>query len=335
MLKVLFIGGTGIISTASSALAVEKGVDLYLFNRGLDREYVPEGATVIQGDIRNAEDREKLKNYEFDVVVDWVAFTPDHVQNDIDIFKGRVGQYFFISTASVYQRPVGHYLVTESTPLANPFWEYSRNKISCEELLINEYRKNGFPVTIIRPSFTYGETLIPAALNSFRKSWSLIDRMKKGKKIIVHGDGTALWTMTHNTDFAKGIVGLLGNSQAIGHAFHIVSDEVLSWDQIYNAIGKAAGVVPNIIHIPTDFITKFSPEDVGNLWGDKAPSVVFDNTKIKRFVPEFKATMSFEKGVKESVEWYEAHPDHQVVDEEWDALMDRIVEAYESVFNKY
>lgn len=329
-MKVLFIGGTGLISEAVSRLAVEQGIDLYLFNRGRRDEFIPPGAKLIKGDIR---DREKvadiLKNYSFDVVVDWIAFTTEHIKVDIELFKEKTGQYIFISSASAYQKPPTHYLITESTPLANPYWQYSRDKIACEEFLMKEYRNNGFPITIVRPSFTYGLTMIPAALNSWNHPWSLVDRMRRGEKIIVHGDGTSLWTMTHNTDFARGFLGLLGNSQAIGHAFHITSDEVLTWNQIYTAIGKAAGVEPVLIHIPSDFIIRFEPEYTGTLLGDKAVSCVFDNSKIKAFVSGFSARIPFEKGIKKTIKWFEEHPERCTVDQEWNKLMDRIVHEYE------
>lgn len=329
-MKVLFIGGTGTISAAVSELAVKKGIDLFLLNRGNREEFFPEGATLIKGDIRDVENTCKiLENYKFDVVVDWVAFTPDHIEADINLFRGKTGQYIFISSASAYQKPPTHYLVDESTPLANPYWQYARDKIACEQRLMEEYRKSGFPITIVRPSYTYGKTTIPFIFNSREHRWTLIDRLRKGKKIIVPGDGTSLWTLTHNTDFAKGFIGLIGNVQAIGHAFHITSDEVLTWDQVIKIIGKAASAEPNIIHIPSEFIGAFSPEHIGGLLGDKAVSVVFDNSKIKRFVPGFTATVLFSEGIKESIEWYESNPDRCTVDEEFNNLADRIVAAYE------
>ncbi len=329
-MKVLFIGGTGIISEAVSREAVDEGIELYLLNRGLRSGFIPEGAKCIKGDIRDIGNiSEALKGYKFDAVVDWVAFTPEHARNDISLFKDRVGQYIFISSASAYQKPLEDYLINESTPLANPYWQYSRDKIACEEVLMGEYRSNGFPVTIVRPSLTYGVTMIPAALNSWQQPWSIVDRMHRGKKIIVHGDGTSLWTITHNTDFAKGFMGLLGNARAIGHAFHITSDEVLTWNRIYESIGEAAGVRPDIIHIPSDFIAAVSPDQKGSLLGDKAVSAVFDNSKIKRFVHGFSAAVPFSEGVKKSVEWFEAHPEYCTVDREWDNLMDRIIEVYD------
>jgi nucleoside-diphosphate-sugar epimerase len=331
-MKVLFIGGTGIISEAVSKLAIEKGFDLYLLNRGKRTLYLPEGAKVINGDIRDERAiKEVLKPYSFDVVVDWIAFTPEHLRTDLELFMGNVGQYIFISSASAYQKPPTDYIITESTPLANPFWQYSRDKIACEDMLISKYRDNGFPVTIVRPSLTYGLQMIPAALNSWQKPWSIVDRMKKGKKIIVHGDGTSLWTITHNTDFAKGFTGLMGNSMAIGHAFHITSDEVMTWNMIYELIGKAAGVKPDTIHISSDFISMVHPESLGSLLGDKALSTVFDNSKIKKFVPDFNATVSFESGIKRSVEWFLEHPELCVADTQWDASMDMIIDKYSAV----
>jgi len=329
-MKVLFIGGTGIISTAVTQLAVERGIDLYLLNRGQSKQSVPKDAKVIKSDIRDRKASTKLlKLHSFDVVVNWVAYIQQHVEADIEFFRSRVGQYVFISSASAYQKPPSHWLITESTPLVNPYWQYSRDKIACEERLMAEHRTNGFPVTIVRPSLTYGITMIPAAINSWQKPWTLVDRMRKGKKIVIHGDGTSLWTMTHNTDFAKGFLGLLGNIQAIGHAVHITSDEVLTWNQIYQAIADAAGVKHKPVYIPSDFIAKIDPEHTGTLLGDKSCSAVFDNTKIKRLVPDFVATVPFAQGVKRSVEWFEQDPKRCVVDNEYNNFMDRLIAAYE------
>ncbi len=329
-MKVLFIGGTGIISAAVSKLAVEKEVELYLFNRGQHKDFVPKGAKVIKGDIRDKKSvANALKGHNFDVVVDWVAYVPQHVEADIKLFKGKVGQYIFISSASAYQKPPTRWLITESTLLANPFWQYSRDKIACEERLLAEYHDNDFPVTIVRPSFTYGPTVIPAAINSWIKPWTIVDRMRKGKKIIIHGDGTSLWTMTHNTDFAKGFVGLIGNTQTIGHAFHITSDEVLTWNQIYEVIANAAGAKLKPVYIPSDFIAKINPDIAGTLLGDKSWCAVFDNSKIKCFVPDFAATVPFARGIKRSIEWFESDKSRCVVDDDYDRFMDRVIEAYE------
>lgn len=332
-MKVLFIGGTGIISEAVSKLAVEKGMELYLLNRGNRTELMPEGARLITGDVRKPQEvADAIKDLYFDVVVDWIAFTPEQAAADLDLFRSKADQYIFISSASAYQKPSSHYLVDESTPLANPYWQYSRDKIACEDLLMNAYRNNGFPVTIVRPSLTYGNSMIPASLNSWTHPWSLVDRMKRGRKIIVQGDGSSFWTMTHNSDFAKGITGLFGNSGAVGHAFNITSDEVLTWNQIYEAIGRAAGVKPDIIHIPTDFIVNLVPDLYGNLLGDKSAGSIFDNSKIKRFVPGFTATVPFEQGVKKSMQWFEAHPEGRTVDTEWDQIMEKIVAKYSTIF---
>lgn len=326
-MKVLFIGGTGLISQAVSKLAVQRGIELYLFNRGERSEFVPEGAVVIQGDIRNgAEAAEALKGYEFDVVVDWIAFTPEHVQLDMELFAGKTKQYIFISSASAYQKPQRHYLITEETPLLNPYWQYSRDKIACEELLLEAHQSSGFPVTIVRPSHTYGDTAIPAALTSWQHPWSLVERIRKGQPIVIHGDGTSLWTLTHNSDFAKGFVGLLGNAEALGEAVHITSDEVLNWNQIYAAIGEAAGREPKAVHISTDFIAAYTPAGtVDGLIGDQAVSSVFDNSKIKRLVPDFEATVPFAEGVKQSVAWFEAHPELCTTDPEWSKMLDNLI----------
>jgi len=329
-MKVLFIGGTGLISEAVSRLAVVRGVELYLFNRGQRNEFVPDGAKVIRGDIRNqAESAAVLAEYEFDVVVDWIAFTPDHVQTDIELFAGKTKQYIYISSASAYQKPQQHYLVTEETPLENPYWQYSRDKIACEQLLMEAYRSSGFPVTIVRPSHTYGDTAIPGGLSSWDHPWALVDRIRQGLPVIIHGDGTSLWTLTHNTDFAKAFIGLLGHPEAIGEAIHITSDEVLNWHQIYAAIGQAAGREPQVVHISTDFIAAYSPEGTADgLIGDKSVSSVFDNSKIKRLVPGFKAEIPFAEGIRQSIAWFENHPELCTSDPEWSALLEVLISTH-------
>jgi nucleoside-diphosphate-sugar epimerase len=325
-MKVLFIGGTGTISQAVSKLAVKKGIDLFLFNRGNNKSLIPEGAQLIKGDISNRKEaEEKLKGHYFDAVVNWIAFKPEQVKADIELFKNKTKQYIFISSASVYQKPQTDYLITESTPLANPYWEYSQNKIACENTLLAEYRRNSFPVTIVRPSHTYSKSSIPATLNSSKAPWSLVDRMRKGKKILVHGDGTSLWTMTNNKDFAKGFVGLLANPKTIGHAFQITSDETLTWNQIFKSIADAAGVEVELIHVASEKIAQYDSKYTGSLLGDKAVSVVFDNSKIKKFVPSFKATIPFSEGIKESIAWFENHPEAQQIDQEWNDFIDKII----------
>ncbi|MEI8308666.1 MAG: SDR family oxidoreductase [Chloroflexales bacterium] len=328
-MKVLFIGGTGLISSACSQLALERGVDLFLLNRG-QRTDTPAGATAIIADTNNRESLESaLAGLRFDVVVNWIAFTPEQIERDIALFSGRTDQYIFISSASAYQRPVGHYLVTESTPLANPYWQYSRDKIACEDRLMRALREDGFPVTIVRPSLTYGDTQIPLVMNSWQKPFTIIARMRQGRPVIVPGDGSSLWPITHNSDFAKGLVGLLGHQQAIGHAFHITSDEALTWDQLYAATAAAAGVPARIIHIAADFICACLPDMTGSLIGDKCSSVIFDNSKIRRFVPGYLATTPFKLGIARTVAWFDADPQRQQIDTESDQKIDTLIDAYE------
>jgi nucleoside-diphosphate-sugar epimerase len=327
-MKVLFIGGTGIISSACSPLAIERGFDLYLLNRGQSARAAPAGAHILHGDIRDKESVKRLLGeMTFDAVVDWIAFTPEQIENDVELLRGRTRQYVFISSASAYQTPPVNLPVSESTPLANPYWQYSRNKIACEERLVRAYREEQFPITIVRPSHTYDCTLMPMG---GRYTW--IDRMRKGKKVIVHGDGASLWVMTHHRDFAKGFVGLLGNSRAIGEVFHITSDELLTWNQIYELIGRAAGATPQLVHIPSDVINAYDPQWGAGLLGDKAHSMIFDNSKIKRVVPDFAATIPFARGAEEIVAWYDADPARQLVDEQLNQTMDRILAAWESIW---
>lgn len=330
-MKVLFIGGSGNISAAVSRLAADRGIEVFHLNRG-NRKFEYPGVTSIVGDITKPDEVKKaLGDQYWDVVVNWIAFKPEDVERDIKLFSGKTDQYIFISSASAYQKPLTHPVVTESTPLYNPFWDYSRDKIACEELLNQTYRDHDFPITIVRPSLTY-DTVIPVAIGSF-EDYTIIDRMKKGKPVVVHGDGYSLWTVTHSKDFAKGFVGLLGNQQAIGHDFHITSDEILTWNQIYEAVAEAAGVKANIIHIATDFICDVADKVGqswmrGNLHGDKAVSHIFDNTKIKTFVPDFVATIPFRQGIKETIQWFEAEPERMVIVEENNNFMDAVIEAY-------
>ncbi len=328
-MKVLFIGGTGIISSAVSQLAVEKGIELFHFNRGKRSQFFTKGVNQITGDITNFSETEKLlQNHNFDVVVDWLAFTPSDIERDIKLFSGKVKQFVFISSASIYQKHSQNYLITEDTPTENPFWQYARDKITCENRLQEEYLKNNFPITIVRPSFTYNIAQVPAIVSNNKMPMTLLERMRKGKEIIVPGDGTSLWVMTHNTDFAKGLVGLLGNANAVGEVFHITSDEVLSWNQIIKTIGEVINIKPKIIHIPSDFINAYAPNIGAGLLGDKSTSVVFDNSKIKKFVPEFKCTVSYREGITRSLQWLEQHPDYCKVDEANDKIMDMIIEKY-------
>lgn len=328
-MKVLFIGGTGLISSACTQLAVERGVELFLLNRG-SRPDVPPGAHQLVADIRDPEATARaLAGQQFDAVVDWIAYTPDEIERAIALFRGRTRQYIFISSASAYQRPVDHYLITEDTPLANPFWDYSRNKIACEERLLRAYRDEGFPITIVRPSLTYGDSQVPLVINSWQLPYTAVARMRQGKPLIVPGDGTSLWPITHNSDFAKGFVGLLGHQQAIGHAFHITTDEVLTWDQLYAATAAAAGVEAKLVHIASDFIAACLPDMAGSLLGDKVVSVIFDNSKIKRFVPGYCATTPFARGIERTIAWFDADPRRQQIDAEADRQWDRLIAAYE------
>lgn len=324
MLKVLFIGGTGIISSACSQLAIEQGIDLYLLNRGQSSRVPPPTAKILNGDIRDLESvRTAITGHDFDVVVNWIAFTPQHVETDLHLFRGRTNQYIFISSASAYQTPPRTLPVTESTPLHNPYWAYSRDKIACEERLMRAYREDGFPMTIVRPSHTYDKTLLP-----MHGGYTVINRMRQGKKVIVHGDGTSLWTMTHHHDFAKGFVGLLGNSRAIGDTFQITSDEWLTWNQIFTIAAAAAKTKAHIVHVPSDFINRFDPDWGASLLGDKTHSMIFDNSKIKRLVPDYVAAIPFEQGAREIMAWYDADPSHQVVNEKLDNTIDTIIQAY-------
>jgi nucleoside-diphosphate-sugar epimerase len=325
-MKVLFIGGTGIISAAVSRQSIAKGLDLYLLNRGL-RDVNPSGSHSLIADTRQPEDvKAALQGLQFDVVVNWVAYTPDDIERDLALFQGRVKQYIFISSASVYQKPPVHYLITEATPLHNPYWDYSRNKIACEERLMRAYAETGFPVTIVRPSQTYDQNF-PVAIGG-GAFYTLADRLKKGRPIIVHGDGASLWVVTHADDFGRGFLGLVGNSNAIGNAFHIASDEVLTWEQIYQTIAEGLGVEAKVVHIPSDFIARVEPELAGTLLGDKMWSAVFDNSKIKSFVPGFKAVIPFRDGIRRTLGWFETDERRQRVDEAAQEKIEHILNAY-------
>jgi nucleoside-diphosphate-sugar epimerase len=325
-LKVLFIGGTGVISSACTKLCIEKGIDLHLLNRGLTSRPIPKGVTIINGDIRDTLAIEsKLANETYDVVVDWIAYHSDHVKFDYELFKNKTSQYIFISSASAYQKPPSSLPIRETEPLINPFWEYSQNKIYCEEYLMNVYKAYDFPVTIVRPSHTYDRTKI--ALSG---GYTALNRIQNGKKVIIHGDGTSLWTLTHHEDFARGFIGLLGNNNAIGEAFHITSDEVLTWNQICNTFASAIGKEPKIVHIPSDFINRYDEEWGDGLLGDKAHCMIFDNSKIREYCPDFKIKISFEKGVEEIIAWYNEDPERRIIDQKWDSTMNEIISRYES-----
>ena len=336
-MKVLFIGGTGLISSACSELALERGVELFILNRSLSTKYpLPGGAHLLRGDVHGsaADLTSLLAGQEFDAVVDWIAYTPEDIKRDLHLFGGRTGQFVFISSASAYQKPPSHYLITEETPLENPFWEYSRNKIACEQILMQAHREKDFPVTIVRPSLTYGPSQIPLCVGSPQHPYTVIDRMKRGRQVIVPDDGTSLWVLTWNGDFAKGFLGLLGNPKAIGEAYHITSDEVLTWNQIYREVGRALGVDLEIVHIPSDLIAAYDPDALGNLTGDKVNSSVFDNSKIKKLVPDFICTIPWAEGVRRAIAWHAADPSRQTIDDQLNNTWDKILSAYLKAFPK-
>ncbi len=327
-MKILFIGGNGVISSACSELAVQQGHDLYLLKRGqTTTRPIPPGATVLYGDIRDVNSaKAALADHTFDVVVDWVAFAPEHIETDLTLFQGKVAQYIFISSASAYQTPPQRLPITEETPLHNPYWRYSRQKIACEDRLMAAYQTDGFPVTIVRPSHTYDQTKVPMI-----GRYTALDRMLKGKPVVLHGDGSSLWTLTHHRDFAKGFNGLLGNAAAIGEAVHITSDEWLTWTQIYEALADAAGVTPRIVYLPSRIIHAYDHEVGATLLGDKANNMLLDNSKIKRLVPSYEATIPFTEGAKEIVAWHAADVARQVLDPKWNTLLDDLVHKYQLI----
>ncbi|GHU97543.1 hypothetical protein FACS189483_03820 [Spirochaetia bacterium] len=331
-MNVLFIGGTGTISTAISRQLLEQGHELYLFNRGTRNTVLPVGVREIRGDINNeAEAAEKLQGLSFDVVADFIAFTPNQLERDFRLFRGRTRQFIYISSASAYQKPASDYRITESTPLANPYWEYSRNKIAGEEYLLVKYRAEGFPITIVRPSHTYDERSVPLGVHGKNGSWQVIKRILDGKPAIIHGDGTSLWTMTHNSDFARAFIGLMGNIHAIGEAVQITSDETVTWNQVYTVIADALNRPLKSVHISSAFLAMVGKQYdfLGGLIGDKANSVVFDNAKLKRLVPGYAAVIRMDQGIRATVEYVLAHPELQKEDPEFDAWCDRIIAVRE------
>lgn len=333
-MKALFIGGTGTISSAITRLVSQTpGWELYLLNRGNRNNEVPANVKLIIADINDEQTVARaIEDLQFDVVCDFIGFVPEQVERDLRLFRGKTKQYMYISSASAYQKPLASPIITEGTPLANPYWEYSRNKIACEELLLNEYRENGFPITIIRPSHTYYERSLPLAVNGQKGSWQVVKRMLEGKPVIIPGDGTSLWTLTHNTDFAKAFVGLMGNKHAIGEIFQIMGDESLTWNQIYEIVASALGVELKPYHISSDFLVAIGKhyDFEGNLIGDKANSVIFDNTKLKRAVPGFCATIRFDQGARMTIEHILSHPELQQEDPEFDEWCDKVIAAIEN-----
>ena len=328
-MKILFIGGSGVISRAAAQQTIAEGHELWLLNRG--KRPPIEGAHSLVADLADIEGvRAVLRDHTWDVVVQWIAFAPADIRRDLELFREKTRQYIFISSASVYQKPLSHYLITESTPRANPHWEYSRLKIACEQELEAAHQATGCPGVIVRPSLTYGDDQVPLVLNAWSQSWTAIDRMRRGAPLIIPGDGTSLWTITHNTDFAAGLVGLFGNSATHGHAFHVTSDEVLTWNQIFQQVAQAAGVnAPKFVHVPSDFIISCVPAVEGTLLGDKAVSAVFDNTKIKRFVPGFRAETLFALGIRRTIAWFDADPARKQIDDVTNQRWDKLASAYE------
>ncbi|MCR4958663.1 MAG: SDR family oxidoreductase [Prevotella sp.] len=333
-MKILIIGGTGTISSAITRQLSESGHELWLLNRGTHKAEVPAHVKLIICDIDDAESvRAGLADETFDAVCEFIGFVPQQVERDIRLFSGRTRQYVYISSASAYNKPAASPWITEGTTLANPYWEYSRNKIACEELLMHAYRETAFPVTIVRPSHTYCERSVPLSIHGPSGSWPVLKRMLSGKPVLVHGDGSSLWTLTWNEDFARGFIGLLGNPKAVGEVFQIMSDEQLTWNQVYECVANALGVKANLYHVASDFLAAVCPKAydlTGNLIGDKAATVLFDCTKLKRAVPGFQATTRFEEGVRRCVSYILAHPELQVEDAEFDTWCDRVIEAQES-----
>lgn len=336
-MKALFIGGTGTISMAiTRLLATKPEWELYLLNRGSRSDTLPAGVKTLAADINDeAKVAELIADLQFDVVCDFIGFVKEQLERDYRLFRGRTKQFMYISSASAYQKPLSNHIITEGTPLANPYWEYSRNKIACEEYLMKLYREENFPVTIIRPSHTYDERNVPLGVHGSCGSYQVIKRMLEGKPVIVHGDGTSLWTMTHNSDFAAGFVGLMGNAHAIGESFQITSDESLTWNQIYTTIANCLGVEYKPYYVASDFLASVSDYDFrGGLLGDKANTVVFDNTKLKRAVPGFTATVRFEQGVRRTLEYVLSHPECRKEDPEFDAWCDSLIEVLEEAKKK-
>lgn len=329
-MKILFIGGTGLISTAVSKKLLDQKQELYLLNRGNANDKLPKGAHILIADINDKKAvRAAIEGLSFDVVVDWIAFTKDHVERDVSLFKGKTKQYVFISSASAYHKPILQYPITEEMPLYNPYWGYSDNKRVCEEYLKKQDAKD-FAVTIIRPSHTYNDEKVIAIMKSWAHPYGVIDRILKGKRTIIPGDGTSLWTLTHNTDFADGFIPVLGNKAAYHETYHITSDFMYTWDQLHEMVCDALGVKPNIIHIPTDFIISIAPHLEGELKGDKIWSMVMDNAKIKAIAPKFKSTVDYRNVVKKAVKRYMDHPNLQTVDDEYEELMDEIIRRYQA-----
>ncbi|MBO4356337.1 MAG: NAD-dependent epimerase/dehydratase family protein [Clostridia bacterium] len=328
-MKALFIGGTGIMSTEVTRLALSKGIEVWHVNRGNHPDRIPEGVKLIKGSIDDKDVQEAVSDERFDVVMDFIVFTPEQAERDVRLFNGKCGHYLVVTSACIYEKPIKSYPITESAHIANSLWNYAVNKIRCEEVFMRAYKETGFPVTLVRPSHTYCEWSLPVALCGRSGGWTIISRMLRSKPVIIHGDGLTLWTVTHARDVAKGMVGLFGNSHAIGEAVHLTTDEVISWDDIYSSIARVLGVTPKFVHVSTEMLCRFFPNEWGHFMGDTAHTAIYDNTKIKRLVPGFSATTTADQGIRESVEYLLSHPERQIEDPDFDALCDRVVDACE------
>lgn len=335
-MKVLLIGGTGTISSAITKALIEKNEEVYLLNRGYrNDEFKGKVKEIIVKDVNDEEEVKKaIGDQKFDVVCEFIGFVKSQLERDVRLFEGKTKQFMYISSASAYNKPCRDYVITEGTSLANPYWQYSRDKIECEEFLMKMYREKGFPATIIRPSHTYCEREVPLGVHGQRGSYQVLKRMLEGKRVIIHGDGTSLWTMTHNSDFAKGFIGLMGNPHSIGEAFQITSDETLTWNQIYECVANALGVELKPYYVSSSFLAEAGDFDYeGSLLGDKANSVVFDNTKLKRAVPGLSMNVKFEDGIKQTVQYVLSHKECQKDDPVFDAWCDRVIDALEKAKN--
>jgi len=327
-MKVLIIGGTGNISLEVVKQSRRRGWEVFVLNRGNSPE--PEGTRPIHADIRDRDAATRaLRGHSWDAVAQFVAFEPAHVEIDLELFRGKTRQYLFTSSASVYHKPLHHWPITEATPAFNPFWDYAMKKIACEQRLARAYAEDGFPMTIVRPSHTYSEGWFPSSFGS--RDFTVAARMLAGKEIVVHGDGETPWTLTHSTDFAIGFAGLMGNRGAIGETFHITSDFVYTWNEIHRSIGEALGVEPKLVHVPSEIIARVVPSRGPSLLGDKVHCLVFDNSKIKRLVPDFSARIPFHEGARMSAAWYEAHPEKKVIDAAIDNEVEAVLTAWHSM----
>ena len=333
-MKILMIGGTGTISSAITRQLAAAGHDLWLLNRGTRKSEVPAGVRQIICDIDDEKTvLDNIQDEMFDAVCEFIGFVPAQIERDIRLFRGRTSQYVYISSASAYNKPAANHVITEGTTLANPYWQYSRNKIACEQLLMREYREHAFPVTIVRPSHTYCERGVPTSVHGPKGSWQVLKRIMEGKPVIIQGDGTSLWTLTWNEDFARGFIGLLGNPKTIGEAFQIMSDEQLTWTQVYQCVARALHTTLKPYYVASEFLAAVAPKEwdfEGNLLGDKSQTVIFDCAKLKRAVPGFQATMRFDEGVRRSVGYLLSHPELQIEEPDFDAWCDHVIEAQEA-----